>query len=192
MELVGDKVEDRSDCIRIYFDPGEQNKQARARDPRISNGEELKVPFVNYLCVNKPEMLECKVEKFLHDRGCKVIWTPPYCPDLQPIELFWAAGKSHAALYYFPGRTMKETMSHRREGWYGNEWDLPIGHSRRKCPVNCYKLFLTSFEYAATKFEPLCEGISGTIGNLVVDGTYNEDLIAFPIDTLVIDLTKED
>jgi transposase len=193
MELVGDKVEDRSDCIWIHFNPKEQNKRAGARDPRIANGEDLKVAFVNYLRGNKPEMLECKVEKFLHDRGYKVIWTPHYCPNLQPIELFWAAGKDHAASYYFLGQTMKETVSHTREGWYGNKWDLPIGRIRRKYPVSCYKLFLTSLEYAATKkFMPLCEGISGTIGNLVVDGTYKEDPVAFPIDTLVIDLTKED
>jgi transposase len=174
------------------LDPEEQNKRAGARYPRIANGEELKVAFVSYLRDNKPEMLECKVEKFLHDKGFKVIWTPPYCPDLQPIELFWAAGKNHSALYYFLGRTMKETVSHLREGWYGNEWDLPIGHSHRKYPVNCCKLFLTSLEYAATKFVPLCKVISGTIGNLVVDGTYQEDPVAFPIDALVIDLTKED
>jgi hypothetical protein len=73
MELVGDKAEDHRDCIRIHFDPEEQNKQTGARDPRIANGEELKVAFVNYLCDNKPEMLECKVEKCLHDRGYKVI-----------------------------------------------------------------------------------------------------------------------
>ncbi len=77
MELVGDEVEDRGDCIRIQFDPKEQKKQAGARDLRIANGEELKVAFVNYLRDNKPEMLECKVEKFLHDKGFKVIWTPP-------------------------------------------------------------------------------------------------------------------
>jgi hypothetical protein len=49
-----------------------------------------------------------------------------------------------------------------------------------------------SLEYAATKFVPLCKRISGTIGNLVVDETYQEAPIAFPIDALVIDLTKED
>jgi hypothetical protein len=86
---------------------------------------------------------------------------------------------------------MKETVSHIRGGWYDNEWDLPVSHSCRKYPVNCYKLFLTSLEYAATKFVPLCEGISGTIGNLVVNGTYEEDPVAFPIYALVIDLTKE-
>ena len=99
-----------------------------------------------------------------------VVWTPTYCSDLQPIELYWAAGKNHAALHYFLGRTMKQTVSHLREGWYGNSWDVPVGHSERKEAVDCNKLFLTALKYAATKFIPLCEGISGTIGTLVVDG----------------------
>jgi transposase len=161
------EVEDHGDCIRIQFDPEEQKQRAGARDPRIANGEELKVAFMNYRRDNKPEMLECKVKKFLHDKGFKVIWTPPYCPGLQPIELFWAAGKNHAALYYFLGRTMKETVSHLREGWYGNEWDLPIGHSRWKYPVNCYKLFLTNLEYVQRQSSCHCvrefQGQSGTL-----------------------------
>jgi hypothetical protein len=37
---------------------------------------------------------------------------------------------------------------------------------------------------------PLCYGISGTIRDLDVDATYEEDSVAFPIDALVIDLTK--
>jgi hypothetical protein len=35
-------------------------------------------------------------------------------------------------------------------------------------------------------------GILGMIGELVVDATYDEDPVAFPIDASVIDLTKED
>jgi tRNA(Ile)-lysidine synthase TilS/MesJ len=73
MDLVWDEVEDRRDCIRIHFDPEEQNKRAGARYRRIANVEELKVAFVNYLRENKSEMLECKVEKCRHDRGYKVI-----------------------------------------------------------------------------------------------------------------------
>jgi transposase len=94
MKLVGDEEEDRGDCIWNGFDWEEQNKRAGARDLRIANGEELKVAFMNYLRDNKPEMLVCKVEKFLHDRGYKVIWTPPYCPDLQPIKFLGGQKKS--------------------------------------------------------------------------------------------------
>ena len=45
-----------------------------------------------------PELLECKVETFLAREVYDVLWTPPYCPELQPIELFWASGKNHVAI----------------------------------------------------------------------------------------------
>jgi hypothetical protein len=87
---------------------------------------------------------------------------------------------------------MKQTVSQVREGWYGNHWDLPVGHSDRKEGVNCNKLSWTSLDFAATKFIPLCDGISGTIGTLVVDVHYVEDAVAFPIDALVVDLSQID
>jgi hypothetical protein len=79
MELVEDDVVDHGNCIQICFYPDEQNKEAgAARKWRIVNGEKLKMAFIDYLRNNKPEMLECKVEKFLHNKGCKVIQSPPY------------------------------------------------------------------------------------------------------------------
>jgi hypothetical protein len=51
---------------------------------------------------------------------------------------------------------------------------------------------LRNWFFAATKFIPLCDGISGTIGMLVVDVHYVEDAIAFPIDALVVDLSQID
>ena len=38
MELDGDEVEDRGDCIGVQFDPEEQKKQAGASEPRIATG----------------------------------------------------------------------------------------------------------------------------------------------------------
>jgi hypothetical protein len=41
---------------------------------RVGNvGGELKVAFVNYLHGTKQEMLECKVEKFLHDKDSSIL-----------------------------------------------------------------------------------------------------------------------
>jgi hypothetical protein len=111
--------------------------------------------FVPKLKENKPELLECQVEKELKDHGHRVLWTPPYCPELQPIELFWAAGKNHAAWMHYSGRTMKELVSNLREGWYGNGETYPDGHLYRKAPVDCQKLFKESLNAAATKFIPV-------------------------------------
>eukprot|EP00957_Ditylum_brightwellii_P104673 7976523-Ditylum_brightwellii.AAC.1 len=70
----------------------------------------MQIALVDWIKDNKPELLECKVEKFLRDRGHLWLWTPPYCAKLQPIKLFWAAGKQYAAYHAFNGRTMKQTV----------------------------------------------------------------------------------
>ena len=44
---------------------------------------------VSWLRKHKPELLCCKVKQYLKEHGHGVLWTPPYCPNLQPIELFW-------------------------------------------------------------------------------------------------------
>jgi hypothetical protein len=67
-----------------------------------------------------------------------------------------------------------------------------VGHSDQKEGVNSNKLSRTRLDFAVTKFIPLCDGISGTIGTLVVDGDYIEDAIVFPIDALLVDLSKLD
>jgi len=183
-------IDDRGDCIRIDFGPEEQQQTASKSKPLVGNTHELKVSFVTYLKEHRPDLLECKVEKTLNEHGHKVLWTPPYCPELQPIELFWAAGKNHAANMFFSKRTMKGTVNHLREGWHGNGETYPVDHLYRKAPVDCKKLYQESLKAAATKFVPLCEGISGTIGALTIDPTYQEDEIDIPIDALVLDLTR--
>ena len=86
----------------------------------VANVSQLKLGIIKYFQVNKPKLLEYKVEKYLlHNRGHKVLWTPSYCPGLQPIELFGASGK--AAWMYFEGCKMKDAVSHLRAGWCGDE-----------------------------------------------------------------------
>ena len=52
-------------------------------------------------------------------RKLKIIWTPPYYPKFQPIELVWGVGKQRAGTLYFKGRDLKTTWEHLRRGWYG-------------------------------------------------------------------------
>jgi hypothetical protein len=96
---------------------------------------------------------------------------------------------------YFSKRAIKQTVSHVREGWYGNGDTYPEGDLYRKAPVDCAlvdcgKLFQECVRAAATKFIPLCEGISGTIGDLKINETYQEEEIDIPIDALVLDLAR--
>jgi hypothetical protein len=41
---------------------------------------------------------------------------------MQPIEMFWGIGKDWAGELCLGKRSMKDTVAHLREGWYGNEY----------------------------------------------------------------------
>jgi DDE superfamily endonuclease len=93
--------------------------RASTRYPMIPTSDELQYAISNYLAIHRKELLECKVERILKQHGHEIVWTLPYSPDLQPIELFWAAGKNHVANNHKFGRKMKEVVELLREGWYG-------------------------------------------------------------------------
>jgi hypothetical protein len=84
---------------RVAFNVNKFKQRSSASKPFIPNLEELKMGIIKYIKNNKPDLLECLIEKKLNERGHRILWTPPYSPDLQPIELFWAAGKNHARLF---------------------------------------------------------------------------------------------
>ena len=110
-------VTDCGDCYRVNFDAETFSK--RSSKPYVPMLKELLLAFMAYLRDNKPELIECKVEKALRDEGFSVLWTPPYTPDLQPIEMFWDIAKNRITLNYNSSRTMKQTVQLLREGWYG-------------------------------------------------------------------------
>lgn len=121
-----------------------------------------------------------------------MLWTPPYSPDLQPIEKFWGVGKNHAADNYVEGQKMMETVRLLREGWYGTGDKFPVNHPSFKKEVSCAALVKNSIRLATEKFVPLCKGLSGGIGWLIVDPTYKKGNLTLPIDTLVQTMTKEE
>ena len=69
--------------------------QASTKNPFIPTVDELRRGLLLYISDNHPEYLVCEVEKAMNERGHCILWTPPYTPELQPIELFWAAGKNN-------------------------------------------------------------------------------------------------
>ena len=186
-----DGVENLGECVRIKFDADEQKQTSRRQIPSIANLDELKLAFVTWLKDNKPEALNCKVENLFKEKGYEILWTPPYAPDLQPIEMFWAAGKNHAAQYYKDDQKMKETVRLLREGWYGNGETYLDGHPLKKGEIDCSKLINHSVELASTKFVPVCRGIKGTIGELIIDENYIAEPCDVPIDTLVLTINRE-
>ena len=186
-----DEIEDRGDCIRIIFDRDEQIGRAGQTKPRVASLDELKISFLNWMKDNKPEFLARKVEKYVHGLGHEILWTPPYAPKLQPIELFWAAGKNHVALQHHYGMKMRDVVQSLREGWYGNGNTYPVNHPLAKRLVDCRGLWRTCLNFAGTIYVKICDGITGEIGSLVVDETHTNELCDIPIDTLVLDFNRD-
>ena len=83
--------------------------------------KELATATHKWLKEHKPEALDSKVEKLFREKGWKIIWTPPYCPKFQPIELVWGVGKQRAGTLYKKGRSMNTTQRHLRRDWYGGK-----------------------------------------------------------------------
>ena len=76
------------------------------------------------------------------EKGWKIIWTPPYCPKFQPIELVWGVGKQRAGTLYFKGRDLKTNQEHPRQGWYGGK--EPDTKNFETCNVRgCWETALT-------------------------------------------------
>ena len=96
---------------------------------------------------------------------------------------------------YVHDQTMQSVVKYLREAWYGNTSTFDVNNVKHKRPFDCRRLWARYLTITGTKFVPLCEGISGEIGNLEVDDLFRYESINLPIDTLVVDLTcvyKED
>jgi hypothetical protein len=168
----------------------EQEQHTGANKHRVGTLEELKVSFITWLKKNKPEALDCQLETYLADWHHKVLWMPQYCPDLQPTELFWAAGKNHVASHFVDGIKMKDTVRHLHNGWYGNANMFQEDDDKFHAVTECKKLVQHAISSVDATFIPLSDGISGTIGALTNNLDYERDTTGIPIDTLVVDLTN--
>ena len=60
-----------------------------------------------------------------------------------------------------------------------------------KGEIDSSKLIDHSVKMASTKFVPVCRGIKGTIGELVVDKNYIPEPCEVPIDTLVLTINQD-
>ena len=70
---------------------------------------------------------------------------------------------------YVHDQTMQNDVKYLREAWYGNAITFDVNDVKNKQPVDSRKLWARCLAIAGTKFVPLCEGISGEVGNLEVD-----------------------
>jgi hypothetical protein len=129
--------------------------------------EELAKAVIRICNSRFPEVLDSKVERMFREKGWKIMWTPPYCPKFQPIELVWGVGKQRAGTLYFKGRDLKTTREHLRRGWYGGKG--PGTKNFEPCNVRgCWETALTemnSWISADLEHNP-GTGLTGKLGAL--------------------------
>ena len=91
--------------------------------------------------------------------------------------------------------TNKEAIAHLRVGWYGNidEYDSYDDDNRppymkRREPVDYNELFRHCIDLANTKYILLCDGIEGTMDNLVVNEDHVRIVEGLPIHIRMLDI----
>ena len=76
---------------------------------------------VEWAAKNKPDIFKTELQKELAKHGHLLIFTPPYCPEFQPIELLWGFVKGTAAALWKPKRTVPDLIRDLETGFYGRD-----------------------------------------------------------------------
>ena len=146
--------------MKPFADIDELCKTA-SKDNQLPSAKELVAATLAWFQKHEPNMTRPKLVTMFETKGWIVLFTPPYTPDVQPIELFWAAGKNYARACH-PGHTrdLEAVVRDLRIGWYGDGGD--------KRAVNCAGLVCTAIAKANARVKG-DEFLSGTVdGELTV------------------------
>ena len=185
------------DHREMGFDAPRSGKRSAvyARYPNSPSTEELQHPTQEWLKSERPEALDSKVEALFRENNWSIIWTPPYCPKFQPIELVWGVGKQRAGRLYFKGRTLEETRNHLRRGFYGGE-----SHDKSKKwdevhVAGCWRTARDEMDNWIRKDQdhvPNGRGLSGNIMNLSgVESWTSSHSSCLNIEDMDLDQEKE-
>lgn len=116
----------------------------------------------------RPDDILTRAERWFkqNDAGY-MLFTPPYCPDFQPIELFWGDAKNYvASTWKGRTRTMQDAVNWLRRGWYGGE---AVDDQERRPPVNCRALVdhsIKKVNEAICRDEILSGSVQGGLNNI--------------------------
>lgn len=113
--------------------------------------------------LKKPEndkYQKSRLKEMFAKLGYDVIFTPPYCPTLQPIELVWASVKNRVRDWLYNKRSMQETRKHILQGFYGR----PEKNWPEITKENCENLITKVVTKECPKFVALDDKLSGAVG----------------------------
>jgi hypothetical protein len=80
---------------------------------------EMKTELTTYLRAH-PSINRTLIRQHFDKHGHQLLYTPPYQPNLQPIEMVWAYTKNYVARQYQPRRSMTLLQEDVMKGFYGD------------------------------------------------------------------------
>lgn len=102
------------------------------RAPRGPSSDEMKDALLSYLQEHHPDQLMSALGQEFDRLGWQLIFTPPYKPQFQPIEMLWSHVKGYLGWTFQNGRTMADILRLLHDAFVGNSPDYT--------PVDCSKL----------------------------------------------------
>jgi hypothetical protein len=118
---------------------------------------------------------------FFDELGYSLVFTSPYTPILQPIELPWSLVKGYVARKFCLGRTVPLTREHILEGFYVKEATV----HRTICKKHILKTLRHCDEFV--DYDP---ELSGTIHHLQVKNAELSEEDLFVIETDPADIAR--
>ena len=118
-----------------------------------------------------PELNQTRLQKIFSEKNYQLIFTPPYTPQVQPIELLWAHVKNYVARHSDANTDVKGLQALVRKGFYGDEETQHEGAGEPLCGRlrnHCHKWMNTFIQND--------EDLSGTLEELVVAGEPQADV----------------
>jgi transposase len=96
------------------------------------SGDELSAALKLELAKH-PERQRTEVKRLFDERGWQLIYTPPYTPEVQPIEKVWAYIKQFIASLFTSDRTATTLLVHTVLAFYGDPPSLHPGVTPELC-----------------------------------------------------------
>ncbi|CAF4647571.1 unnamed protein product, partial [Rotaria sp. Silwood2] len=129
----------------------------------IKQYPELQKTLLEKLFIEKSLDLKVNMPDFHY-----LIYTPPYCPQVQPIELVWAYVKAYVAKEFTTSRTLQQLIKHTKEGFNGNGAEHEGVSSKM-----VKKMILHTHKYCNMLIDDDC-WLKGSIDNLKNVDQYEE------------------
>ena len=111
---------------------------------------------------NDVEGFYCWIEKHFSQKDWQIIFTPPYLPAFQPIELMWADCKNHVASKFKKGRKWEEIETDFRSRSWGVDCSKLVRHAE-----DCMDAWIANDTV-----------LSGSLRNLVVNEQFRQRIEA--------------